>query len=115
MTHPTSPRATGPNPFAAAPMSWIEDFLRQTCADGLRPAQRSEMEDQINALVPAIVELRDGGHIQLNARALASFTSEEGISGLARDTRLTEATRRRCEAIRERMIVKGMKALLGHN
>lgn len=112
---PTTPTTASLNPFATAPAVWIEDFLRLTCADGLRPADRAELEDQIEALVPAVVELRNGGHIQLNAAALASFASSEGFWQLANDARLSDLARRRCEAIRVRMVVQGVKALLGHN
>lgn len=112
---PSGRRPRDLNPFAAASARWIEDFLRETFAEGLRPTQRSEVEDQIVALVPAVIELRDAGHIQLNAVALASFTSLEGFSRLAKDSRLSDAVRSRCEAVRARMIVRGAKALLGQN
>jgi hypothetical protein len=103
------------NPFATATSEWIDGFLRMTCADGLKSEQRSELDDQIEALVPALIELRDAGHIQLNAAALASFGTLEGFTKLASDGRLSELSRRRCEAIRVRLIVQGVKALLGHN
>lgn len=102
------------NPFSGASASWIENFLRETFSEGLRPPARNEIEDQIVALVPAVIELRDAGHIQLNAVALASFTSLEGFSRLAKDPRLSEAVRSRCEAIRARMIARGAKSMLGH-
>lgn len=115
MNQIASPERITQNPFATAPVNWIGKFLRETCSDGLRPALRAEMEDQINALVPALVELRDAGHVQLNARALAAFASVEGFSLLACDTRLSEASRRRCDAVRVKMVVQGVRALLGHN
>lgn len=102
------------NPFSTAPADWIEQFLLTTCADGLSTSDRRELEDQIEALVPAVVELRDAGHVDLNARAIASFGTLDGFMRLAADTRLSELARARCEAIRTRLIVHGVRALLGH-
>lgn len=101
------------NPFALASSDEMEALLRAMCSHGLSAKEAAEMGDQIEALVPAVVELRDSGHIQLNARTLASFASLDGFSQLANDARLSTLTRRRCEAIRVRMIVHGVKALLG--
>lgn len=97
------------NPFASA-----EEFLRSTCAEGLSADDCREVEDQIEALVPALVQLRDGGHIELNARTLVNFGSLDGFSQLAGDKRLTDLNRQRCEAIRVRLVVQGVKVLLGH-
>lgn len=101
------------NPFAEADASWIEEFLRSTCAEGLTTAEQREVEDQIEALVPALVELRDGGYIDLNAKSLVDFATLNGFSELASDDRLTVLSRQRCEAIRVRLMVQGVRGLLG--
>jgi len=111
---PAGQPATRFNPFEAADADWIEGFLRMTCVEGVRPADRRELEDQIEALVPALVELRDAGHIELNAMTLARFGTLDGFIQLAGDERLSELSRRRCEAMRVRLVVQGVKALLGH-
>lgn len=111
---PAGQQATRLNPFAEADADWIEGFLRMTCVEGARAADRAELEDQIEALVPALVELRDAGHIELNALTLASYGTLDGFVQLAGDARLSELSRRRCEAMRVRLVVQGIKALWGH-
>lgn len=103
------------NPFATATAAWIGEFLLATCSVGLRPSDRRELEDQIEALVPAVVELRDAGHIELNAVALASFGTLQGFSRLAVDFRLSDLSRRRCEAVSMRLVAQRKKAWLSHD
>lgn len=102
------------NPFATAGADWLEEFLRSTCAEGLTAHDRREVEDQIEALVPALVQLRDGGHIELNAMTVASYGTLDGFTRLASDQRLTNLARQNCKAICARLVVQGVKALLGH-
>ncbi len=99
---------------ATASAEWIEDFLRTICSEGLSVADRGELEDQIEALVQVVVELRYEGHIRLNARTLASYGSLDGFMQLASDTRLSDLARRKCESMRTRLVLQGVKALLGH-
>lgn len=105
----------GINPFAAASADEMELLLRAMCSEGLLAREAAELDDQIEALAPAVVELRDAGPVQLSASALASFATLDGFSQLAADARLSDLARQRCEAIRVRMVVQGVKALLGHN
>lgn len=101
------------NPFAEASEVEMEGLLRALCADGLSASDAAELDDQIEALVPAVVELRDGGHLALNVRVLSELGQLEGFMSLAEDKRLTDLSRRRCAAIRDRMIVRGIKAIFG--
>jgi len=102
------------NPFAMASEGDMELLLREMCSQALSAQQASELDDQIEALVPAVIELRDAGHVQLSASALATFSTLDGFSQLAADDRLSTLARQRCEAIRVRMVVQGVRALLGH-
>lgn len=110
----TQQDSLGSNPFSDADSAWIEGFLRSTCTEGMSAADKSAFEDQIEALVPALVELRDGGHIGMNAKTIADFGTLDGFAQLSCDTRLTELRRQRCESIRVRLVVQGVKAFLGH-
>lgn len=102
------------NPFAGATEEELSHLLRAMCSEGLDAADLAELEDQIGAVVPAVVELRDAGHLVLTARAIADAGKLEGIMELAEDTRLSDLSRNRCRALRDRYIVQGVKALLGH-
>ncbi|TXG99946.1 MAG: hypothetical protein E6R08_00500 [Nevskiaceae bacterium] len=102
------------NPFAMASANEMEALLRAMCSQELPAKEKAELDDQIEALVPAMVELRDAGHIQLSVSTLASFGTLDGFIQLAADARLSDMVRPRCEAIRVRMIVQGVRALLGH-
>lgn len=107
--------ATSFNPFGMASAAELDLLLRAMCFPGLPPKQAAELDDQIEALVPAVIELRDAGHIQLSASGLRAFATLDGFSQLAADARLSVLARQRCEAIRVRMVVQGVKTLLGHN
>lgn len=103
------------NPFALASADEMEALLRGMCSQGPADKDAVELDDQIEALVPAVVELRDGGHVELSVASLVSFATLDGFSRLANDARLSDLARQRCEAIRVRIVVQGVKALLGHN
>lgn len=101
------------NPFSEATASWIECYLRLTCAEVSTAIEQRELDDQIAALVPALVELRDGGHITLNAKILVDFASLKGFSYLASDERLTAQSRQRCETICKNLIVQRVVEVFG--
>lgn len=100
------------NPLSKATDSELESLLRSMCDQGLSPTDAMELDDQIEALVPAVIELRDGGHLELNARVLTSFGTLAGFMSLSVDDRLSDLSRRRCSAIRDRMIANSLKAIL---
>lgn len=102
------------NPLCIANPEAIASLLRQICAEGLSAEDQIELDDQIEAIVPALVELRDGGYLELNFAVVASHATLHGFTRLADDERLTSLSRARCVAIRNRMIVAGVEALLGH-
>lgn len=102
------------NPFAMASECEMEELLLAMCKEGLSTADQADMHDQIEALVPAVVELRDAGYLQPNARVVSDLGTLNGFMTLAADSRLSDLTRCRCAAIRDRMIVHGVKAMLGH-
>jgi hypothetical protein len=64
--------------------------------------------------VPALIELRDAGHIKLNMRVIIDNSDLDGLMALADDGRLSALSRMRCKAIRDRILVQGVKLLLGH-
>lgn len=102
------------NPFSSASADEISQVCLTMAGAGLSAAELAELEDQIEATVPALVELRDAGHIELNTREIAVAATVEGMMRLAEDSRLTELSRNRCRAMRDRMVVQGVKQLLGH-
>lgn len=102
------------NPAEGMSEEELASFLRTISQDGLSTADQAEIEDQIEALAPALVELRDAGHIKLNMAVIVEHGKLEGFMALAEDDRLTDLSRRRCRAIRDRLVVQGVKALLGH-
>lgn len=100
------------NPLACASEDTLAELLRQMCAHvGDSLDHRAEIDDQLEALVPALVELRETGHLKLNMAVLASYGTLEGFMRLADDERLTPLSRARCAAIRNRLLVHGLKAL----
>lgn len=102
------------NPFSSATRDELSRLLHSMCAEGLDVATLAELEDQIEAVVPAVVELRDAGHLVLTARSIADASKLEGMMQLAEDPRLSDFSRNRCRALRDRYIAQGVKALLGH-
>ncbi|HIH2751439.1 TPA: hypothetical protein ACYLN4_007277 [Burkholderia lata] len=102
------------NPVAAASADFIDQFLRNLCERGDdTPEIREELHDQLEALVPALVELRDGGHLSLNMGIVTSMATLPGFMQLAADERLSPLSRARCEAIRNRMVARSIRALFG--
>src|SRR5450830_936815 len=108
-------RGVALNPAAEMSAPELETFLRTACSYGLSLPEQVEIEDQIEALAPAIVELRDAGHIKLNMSVIASYGKLDGFIQLADDVRLTDLSRNRCRAIRDRLVVLGVKQILGHD
>lgn len=102
------------NPFAEISENGLEALLRSMCSEGLSSAELAELEDQIEAVAPALIELRDGGHLDLNVREVANAAKLEGMVQLADDERLSELSRNRCRALRDRYLAQGVKALLGN-
>lgn len=102
------------NPADGLTEDGLGELLRTMCKDGLSSDEETELEDQIEALVPALVELRDAGHLRLNMAVIAKHGTLDGFMCLAEDPRLSDLSRRRCKAIRDRILVQGVKALLGH-
>ena len=102
------------NPFSEGNVAELSALLRVMCVDGLKPADAAELEDQIEAVVPAAIELRDKGYLVLNPKTFIDLAGLEGLMSLASDQRLSELSRLRCRAMRDRMIVLGVKSLLGH-
>lgn len=103
------------NPLGEITSVDLEFLLRSICIHELPQQDQAEIEDQIEALAPALVELRDAGHVDLNMSVIASYATLDGFIQLADDERLTDLSRCRCRAIRDRLIVFGVKQLLGHN
>ncbi|PNE59715.1 hypothetical protein A8H39_00780 [Paraburkholderia fungorum] len=100
------------NPWANAPAAYLEPLLRRMCdLTNDDPESKAEIDDQIEALVPALVELRDGGYLQLHMAAAASYGTLDGFMRLAGDDRLTPLSRARCQAICNRMLARSLRAL----
>lgn len=105
-------RSNAINPFCSANADDIELMLRSLCSEGVSPSEISELNDQIEALVCAAVDLRDKGFITLNALTLSEMGQFDGFCSLANDERLSPINRARCSAIRDRMIAVGVEFVL---
>lgn len=105
-------RSNAINPFYSANADDIELMLRSLCSEGMSPSEISELNDQIEALVCAAVDLRDKGFINLDALTLSKMAELDGFCSLANDERLSPINRARCSAIRDRMIAVGVKSVL---
>lgn len=111
---PTNMQHTAFNPLAASDSDAITALLRCMCVEGLDAADQCELDDQLEAIVPALVELRDAGHLKLNFAVVASYGALEGFMRLADDERLSALSRGRCVAMRNRLVTQSVKVLLGH-
>lgn len=58
--------------------------------------------------------LRDSFGVELNMKVLSELGMLAGFSQLADDVRLSDLARQRCKAIHTRLVVMGVKAILGH-
>ena len=112
---PANGRSGSFNPLDAIDADLMGALLLQLCEIGTTTDEdRAELVDQIEAIVPALIELREGGHLALNFGVVRSYATLDGFARLATDNRLTALSRMQCKAIRDRMSVRGVKALLGH-
>lgn len=102
------------NPVAACSEGELTDLLRTQCIQADSATNRVEIEDQIAAMVPAVIELRDSFGLGMNIKVLSEFGTLAGFSQLADDVRLSDLARQRCKAIHTRLVVMGVKAILGH-
>lgn len=102
------------NPVADLRQDDLMALLRAVCADRTTQDEQTELDDQLEALVPAMIELRDKHGVNLNMRVLANMGTMEGFASLAHDARLSPLARQRCKAIHTRLTVQGVKAFLGH-
>lgn len=110
--HPSQATSLSLNPLSGASEEAIEELLRQICSlQGDTLEERAEIDDQIEALVPALVELRDAGHVKLNMAVVATYATLDGFMRLAGDERLTPLSRARCSAIHTRLLARSLKAL----
>jgi len=71
--------------------------------------QIATLKKQLKAVVPALVELRAAGYIDtdLDMKFIADNCTLDGLRQLARDMRLSEPSRQRCEVMRDWMIILG--------
>lgn len=102
------------NPAAACSERKLTDLLRAMCTPAEGAADSAEIEDQIKALVPAVIELRDRYGVELNMKVISDFGTLAGFGQLADDARLSDLVRQRCKAIHTRLVVMGVKAIMGH-
>lgn len=112
MSHkPMQPAAFAFNPLAGASCQEVQSLLQQVVIHDVSQEEAAELEDQIEALAHAVVELRDAGHLELNIGAVASLATLDGFASLAADSRLSSLARARCAAIHNRMtasLVRGV-------
>jgi hypothetical protein len=81
--------------------------------DGVMTAhQIATLKKQLKAVVPALVELRAAGYLDtdLDMKCIAANCTLDGLRQLARDRRLSEPCRHRCEVMRDWMIILGEPA-----
>ena len=101
------------NPIATASERDVSTLIRSLACEGLSQEELSELDDQLEATIPALIELRDAGHVTLNMRVVAESATLEGWMRLADDSRLSPLSRNRAAAIRDRYLSQGVKRLLG--
>lgn len=90
------------NPFATGGQAEIASLLLHICGEDRTENERSDLKDAIDALVPALIELRDGGHLDLNAAKIIEYGRLDGFEKLAGDGRVTASARAKCAAICDR-------------
>lgn len=103
------------NPVADATAEDLSTMMLELCRPGVSQDELCELQDKIDAVVPALVELRDAGHIELTLRTIVENATIAGLKALAENTRLSAVHRMHAKAMHDRLIVHGVKALLGHN
>lgn len=91
------------NPIDGLTALELKALLKSLSVDEDSPRQKMLIEQQIDALVPALVELRDGGHQDLNMRVVAELAMPHGFERLSRDARLSESVRHRCAEVCRKM------------
>jgi hypothetical protein len=93
------------NPFAIGTAEELATLLLFGCDDELSQPERDQLAGEVHAIVPALVELRDAGLLQLNARLIVEYATLEGLTRLSADARLSQGLRARCSAVREQLLV----------
>ncbi|MTJ93574.1 MAG: hypothetical protein F8N36_12020 [Desulfovibrio sp.] len=73
-----------------------------------------EREDRLDAIIPALVELRDEHHQPLTFLTIAEAESLDWFFEAAEDDRLSPETRQNRIALRDRYVVQGVRKLLGY-
>jgi hypothetical protein len=99
------------NPISSCSEVELSRFLFAMCVGN--EIDNAGIRDQIEALVPAVIELRDRFGLELNMLTLSNYGTVAGFGELARDVRLSDLTRARCKAIYARLLVQGIKLLFG--
>lgn len=102
------------NPAESLSAAELTVLLRTICNRGLTVKQQRELGDQLDAIVPALIELRDAGHMELNMTTIVKNASREGFWNLACDSRLSPTVRQRCKAMHDKILMQDVQALLGH-
>jgi hypothetical protein len=74
--HATTPAAS--NPVGDCSEGELTDLLRRMCLHG--DAADAEIEDQIEALAPVVIELRDRSGVDLNMKMLSEYGTAFGFS-----------------------------------
>lgn len=108
------PAAFAFNPLAGASCEEVESLLRQFVIHDVSNEEAAELEDQVEALAHAVVDLRDAGHLELNLGAVASLATMDGFGSLAADSRLSGLARARCAAIHNRMTASLVRGVHRH-
>ncbi len=93
------------NPFAIGTAEELASLLLFGSGDELSQPERDQLAVQVHAIIPALVELRDAGLLQLNARLIAEYATLEGLTRLSADLRLRQGLRARCSAVRDQLIM----------
>lgn len=104
MLTPNAPTATL-NVLDGQPAATIDAWMRQALTENMNEEELAELEDTLEALIPALVELRDHHGCALNLRTVTEHACVAGFARLAMDERLSTLNRLNCQAMARRHAV----------
>lgn len=89
----------------------ISALMRETVAEHLNAAEQADIDDTLEAVVPALVELRDQHGQELTLYTVVNSATGPGFARLANDERLSRLNRLNCAAMARRHTVYLQRAL----
>lgn len=104
MLTPNGPTPTF-NVLDGQPAATIDAWMRQTLTEHMNEDELAELDDTLEALIPALVELRDQHGCPLDIKTVADHANMTGFARLAMDEQLSSLNRLNCQAMARRHAV----------